>query len=149
MAQGFAKAAVGVLDGTLNPPAKFDGRIVGAKLRSCEAILDLAQATVAKNNGDTNVLFRFPAGAKPIAFVLNTSADLGAAATIALGNATTAAKYMAAATFRTPNVPAVIMLASAADDDPLAAFEDVLLTIGAANLPGAGVLMIHGIYSAR
>lgn len=149
MAQGFSKAAIGVLDGTLNPAAKFDGRIVGAKLRSNEAILDLAAATTKGANGDTNVLFRFPRGSKPIGFVVNSSVDLGATATIAIGNGTTAGKYMAAATFRTPNVPLVVMLNAAAALDPLAAHEDVLLTVAAAALPGAGIVVIHGIYSAR
>jgi hypothetical protein len=41
----------------------------------------------------------------------------------------------------------MFMLSSAADDDPLAADEDV--TIAAAALPGAGVLTVDMLCSAR
>jgi hypothetical protein len=39
-------------------------------------------------------------------------------------------------------------LAAAADDVPLAAPEDVLLTIGAAALPASGVLVVDLYFSA-
>lgn len=149
MAQGFSAALVGVLDATLNPPGKLDGRIVGARLRVHEAVLDLAAATVKTASGDTNVIVRIPRSHKPIAFLLNSTVDLGAAATIAIGIAGTAAKYMAAATFRTPNAPTLVMVAAAADDVPLADHEDVLLTIAVAALPGAGILTIHALVIGR
>lgn len=149
MAQGFSAEVVGVLDGTLNPPAKFDGRLVGAKLRASRAVLDLAAATTKTTNGDTNLLFRFPAGCRPVALLINATVDLGAAATIAVGIAGTAAKYKAAAVFRNADTPTLVMLAAAAAAAPLAAFEDVIMTIATANLPGVGVVTIDGIYSAR
>jgi hypothetical protein len=49
MAQGFASEVIGVLDGTLNPPAKLDGRVQGGRVRIREATLDLSLATTAKN----------------------------------------------------------------------------------------------------
>jgi hypothetical protein len=36
----------------------------------------------------------------------------------------------------------VFGLSTAMDDDPLAAYEDVIMTNGAANLPGAGIIEV-------
>lgn len=149
MAQGYAAELVGVLDGTLTSPAKADGRVHGGAVRNYHATLDMAQATVAKNSGDTNVLFRLPAGCKPLFLVLTASATMGATATIAIGKSGTAAKYKAAAIFTAVDTPTMFMLSSAADDAPLAADEDVILTIAAAALPGAGVLTVDMLCSAR
>ena len=149
MAQGFAAELVGVLDGTLTTPGKSDGRVQGGNMRAFCATLDMALAAVAKASGDTNVLARIPAGYKPLYLVLTASATMGAAATLALGNATTAGKYRAAAVFTAVDTPTITMLSSAADDAPLTASEDVLLTIGTAALPGAGVLNVVIVCAGR
>jgi hypothetical protein len=142
MAQGFAAEVTGVLDGTLNPPARVDGRIVGGRVRMRRATLDLSLANVAKNIGDTNVLCRIPAGEAFLFGILNPSVGLGAAATVAIGNATTAGKYRAAAIQNTAEAKEMFGLSSAMDDVPLAAYEDVLLTVAAAALPGAGIVNV-------
>lgn len=142
MAQGFSAETIGVLDGTLNPPAKLDGRISGGRVRMRQVTLDLAAATTAKNIGDTNVLCRIPAGEKFLFGILNPSVGLGGVATIAIGNATTAGKYRAAAIQNTAEAKEIFGLQSAMGAAPLAAFEDVLMTIAAAALPGAGVISI-------
>lgn len=149
MAQGYAAELVGVLDSTLTVPAKTDGRTVNAKLRVFSATLDLALAAVKHANGDTNVLFRIPAGYKPLWGVLLGSATMGAAATIAVGIAGTAAKYRAAAIFTAVDTPTMFMKSSAADDDPLAADEDVIMTWGTADGPAAGVLQIFMVCAGR
>jgi hypothetical protein len=142
MAQGFAAELVGVLDGTLNPASKSDARVTGGRVRCHRATLDLALAAVAKNNGDTNVIARIPRGQAVMFGILNPSVGLGGAATVAIGNATTAGKYRAAAIQNTAEAKEIFGLSTAMDDPPLTDYEDVLMTIGAANLPGAGVIEI-------
>lgn len=149
MAQGYAAELVGVLDSTLTVPSMADGRVVGGRLRVHQATLDLSLAAVKKANGDTNVLFKLPAGSKPLYFITNASATMGAAATIAVGTAASAAKYRAAAVHTAVDTPAMFMKSSAADDDPLSAEETVIMTIGTADLPGAGIFQCWAVCAAR
>lgn len=143
MAQGYAMELIGVLDGTLSPPAKADGRKQGGTLRCYQYTLDLAAATTAKNIGDTNLLARLPRGERFLSGMLNPSVGLGAAATIAIGIAGTPAKYRAAAIQNTAEARESFGLSTALDDEPLLASEDVIMTIGVAALPGAGIITGH------
>lgn len=149
MAQGFSAEVTGVLDATVNPPSKSDGRVIGGKVRAYQATFDLSLANVKKASGDTNVCFKFPAGCKPLYGYLLASATMGGTATIAIGNATTAGKYRAAAIHTTVDAPVLFMLSSAGDDAPLTADEDVLMTIAAASLPSSGILQCVMFASAR
>jgi hypothetical protein len=149
MPTGYSAETVGVLDSTLTVPAKSDGRVVNAKQRVFQATLDLAAATVAKASGDNNVLFRIPAGYKPLYGVLIASATMGAVATIAIGKAGATGKYRTAAIFTAVDTPTLFMNAAAADDSPLDADEDVILTIAAAALPGAGTLQVLMVCAGR
>jgi hypothetical protein len=148
MAQGFAAEVVGVLDATLNPAGKLDARVSGGRVRRRRAVLDLSLATVAKNSGDTNLLCRIPRGEAFAFGIVNADATMGATATIAIGNATTAGKYRAAAIF-TAAAPTLFGPAGVEDDAPLTDYEDVIMTIAAANLPGAGILVIDIFTSGR
>jgi hypothetical protein len=148
MAQGFSAEAVGVLDGLVNPPGKLDGRVVGGKLRRRRAVLDLSLAAVAKVNGDTNVLTRIPRG-EVFAFGMLTSSVTLATSTVSIGNAGTAAKYRAAAVFTAVDTPTPFGKATAADDLPLTDYEDVILTIATADLPGAGIVVVDIYTSGR
>lgn len=147
MAQGFAAEQVGVLDGTKNPASQADGRVVGGRLQVYQATFDLSLAAVAKTSGDTNVCFQIPADCKPFAIMLLASATMGATATIAIGNSTTAGKYRAAAIFTAVDTPTWYFLSSAGDDAPLSSPETVLMTIAAANLPGAGIFQVFMLAS--
>lgn len=150
MATGYSAEATGVLDGTLVPDGKSDGRVVNAKKRVFVATFDLSLTNVKKANGDINVCFRIPRGYKPLLGWLLASATMGANATIAVGTAAVPAKYRAAATFTTANVPTPFMLSSAADDAPLTDYEDVIITVGHADgLPGAGILQVFMEAAAR
>jgi hypothetical protein len=149
MAQGFSAETVGVLDGTLLPAAKSDGRVTGAKLRAFQATFDLSLAAVKKAAGDTNVCFRVPPSCKPLFGYLNSSATMGAASTIAVGTAAAPGKYRAAAIHTTANAPQFFMLSAAGDDAPLSAEEDIIFTIAVADLPAAGILQIVMFCSAR
>lgn len=142
MATGYSKELEGVADGSLNPAALLDGRLQGGRVRGYIATFDMSRAAVKKTNGDKNHCFTLPKGEKP--FMLGTSGNvtMGAAATIAIGNAATPGKYRAAAIHTATTGLALSMLPTALDDDPLADDEDVQITIGAADLPGAGIFQV-------
>jgi hypothetical protein len=148
MAQGFAAELVGVLDSTLNPAGKSDARVAGARVRTHRATLDLSLAAVAKVNGDTNVLARIPRGHRVIGGIINSTVTLGSS-TVAIGISGTAAKYKAAAVFTATDTPTLFGKAGAQDDPPLTDYEDVLLTVGAADLPGTGIVVIDILTSGR
>lgn len=149
MPKGYSAETVGVLDGTLLPAAKADGRVYGARARVYQATFDMAAANVETADGDTNVCFKLPAGEKPFLGALLASATMGAVATIAVGTAASPGKYRAAATFETANVPTLFMLSAAADDDPLEDEEEVIITIAGAALPAAGILQVFMLTSGR
>jgi hypothetical protein len=149
MAQGVSAEMAGVLDGSVLPASKADGRVIGAKVRRYRATFDLSSASVKRANGDTNVCFRRPAGSSFGYGLLNASVTMGANATIAIGTAGDPGKYRAAATF-TAAAPTLFGKSSAVDDVPLAAEEDVIITVGHADgLPAAGILTVDFYVSAR
>lgn len=148
MAQGVSAEFAGVLDGSVLPASKADGRRNNAPVRSFIATFDLSLAAVAKVSGDTNVCFRVPAGYKFLYGVINASVTMGGTATIAIGVSGTAAKYKAAAIF-TAAAPTLFGLSTAVDDAPLTADEDIIFTIAAADLPGTGILIIEMFFSGR
>lgn len=143
MAKRYSREMTGVLDGS-KPASMADGRIIMAKLKRIRATVDLASATFA--NGDTIALGRLPAGASFAYGVLNASATMGASATLAIGTAAAAGKYRAAATF-TAAAPTLFGVVAASAAAPLDAEEEVIATIGAANLPSSGTLEIDIFYS--
>ncbi len=148
MARGYAAEQVGVLDGTLLPAAKADGRLVNAKLRVFQATLDLSASTTKIASGDDNVLFKIPKGHHPVAIALLGSATMGGTATLAIGITGATGKYRAAA-IHTATTLTFSMLSAAADDAPLAADETILLTIAAADLPSSGILQVFFFCTAR
>ena len=125
------------------PARKVDGSKWGARMRRYRATVTLA----AQGIGDDVVLFRVPAGSLFAFGVVNASATLGVTATVAVGTAGATGKYRAAATFTTPNAPTLFGLNAAVAADSLAADEDVLLTVAAAALPGAGTLVVDMYFS--
>ncbi|HEX5213322.1 MAG TPA: hypothetical protein VFW22_16475 [Pseudolabrys sp.] len=145
MATGYSAEMTGVLDGTLNPPKLADGRVVGGRMHIYQATFDLSKANVAKNIGDVNICFPIPADCKPVLGWLESTVSMGAAATIAVGNATTPGKYRAPAVHTAPDAPAFFMLSAAAQLAPLSDPETVQITIAAAALPGAGILQVFMI----
>ena len=92
-------------------------------------------------------LGKFRKGDRIIGFIISTSANLSAAS-LAIGNSGTAAKYKAAATLPNATSAFVPAISSALDDDPLDAEEELLCTISGATIP-AGVLVIETLYAHR
>lgn len=124
------------------PATKSSGAVQGGRMRRWRATVALA----AQADGDTIVLANVPAGHVFAFGVLNSSVSLGTS-TIAIGTDTTAGKYRASAV-HTATTPTMFGLFSAADDDPLTADEEVILTNTTAALPGSGTLVVDLYFSA-
>lgn len=137
MATHYAKQQVGVVDGTQVPAKKADGREVNAHSR---LLLASKVTGTTWTSGDKINLGKVPSGRKITAIRLCTGTSLGTA-TISIGTAGDATKYVNAATLTATDVPTVLgPKASTLDDDPLAAEEELFATIGTANIASATVL---------
>jgi len=119
-----------------NPQAQPDGRYVGSKRRCTTEIVTLA----AQASGDVIFIGTLPINAVFEGVTLTTDTALGSS-TLAAGTLASAAKYGAAATLTATDTPTDKTKTAAKAQVPLTAPEDVYLTIGAAALPGAGILV--------
>ncbi len=124
------------------PARRVDGSVWTARLRRYRATVALA----GQGNGDDVVLFRVPAGSVFAYGVLNSSASLGTS-TIAVGVGGTTNRYKNAATFTAANTPTLFGKAQEVSGAALPADTDILLTIGAAALPGSGTLVVDMYFS--
>lgn len=124
---------------TTTPP-RF--ALTGGKVRQITRTFNYASDTAGAYPIPDMIL---PAGAVPIAFILNTSVSTGTA-TLALGIAGTAAKYAAAAALTATDTPTFRMLA-AAGGTAVTTAEQIILTTASANLPANGQLDITLLYS--
>lgn len=97
-------------------------------------------ALASQPTTDTQVIARVPAGHVVLGVELNTDTSLGSS-TVAIGNATTPAKYKAAGTFTATDTPTRFMKASADILGPLTADEEIIITVAAAALPASGNLI--------
>lgn len=140
MATTYANEVAGF--GT-TPNTKADGGIHGGRLRRFRASFTMA----AQASGDDIVLAKIPAGYRFAFGIINASATMGAAATVAIGISGATGKYRTAAVF-TAAAPTLFGVNTAADDDALTAEETVLLTVAVAALPGAGTAYVDLYYSA-
>jgi hypothetical protein len=82
--------------------------------------------------------------------ILNFERRRSARATVAIGNAGNRGKYKRRGECSaTPTRRPCTCSRRREDDAPLADYEDVILTIGAANLPGAGIVVVEILTSGR
>jgi len=125
------------------PNQALSGGVVGGRLRRFRSFITLASQPTT----DDILLARIPAGHTFAFGVLTAGVSLGTA-TVAVGPAGATGKYRAAAVFTATNTPTMFGVAAAVDDAPLAAPEDVLLTIAVAALPASGILVVDLYYSA-
>jgi hypothetical protein len=114
----------------------------GARVHRYRASITLA----SQASGDTVVLANIPAGQCFAGGELISSVSLGTA-TVAIGNATTAGKYRAAAVFTATDTPTPFGTAASFAADPSTAQEQVLLTVGTAALPSSGTLVVDLYFS--
>lgn len=139
MATFYLAHAVGVEDGTLTPPAKYDGRFVGAKKKGLRAN---HPAGVAYANADLLFLCALKAG-EQIADIRVMSDTSFGTTTLSVGPVATPAKYANARTMTVVDTPTSIgPRATAADDGPLAADEKVFITLGVGGIAGAVLFTI-------
>lgn len=86
--------------------------------------------------------FKLPVGVLPLFGMLNADTSSGST-TLAIGNATTAAKYKAAAAFTTTDTPTLFGKAAAVGGIvPATVAEEVLVTTAAATAPASGLLTV-------
>ncbi|PWR24980.1 hypothetical protein [Zavarzinia aquatilis] len=118
------------------PPGLPSGTLAGGKVRAHTAIVTLA----GQASGDTIVLGRLPPGDAFLGGIITSSVSLGTS-TLAIGDAATAAKFRAAAVFTAVDTPTLFGKAAAVGVRQTVDGE-LLATVGAAALPGAGTLAI-------
>jgi hypothetical protein len=125
------------------PTTMANGAVVGGRIRRFRATVTLASQAA----DDTVVLAIVPAGYAFAYGVINASATLGSTATVAIGTASAAGKYRAAAVF-TAAAPTLFGVVGAVDDEPLTAPETVIMTVAAAALPSSGTCVVDLYFSA-
>lgn len=139
MPQTFATEVAGL---DTIPSTKSNGAVQTARLRRFRATIEYDGQAAA----DTIVLADVPAGYAFAYGVLTASATAGASATVAIGTASSAGKYRAAATFTTANTPTMFGTAAGAVAAPLTATERVIATVGTAALPTSADYLVVDLY---
>jgi len=127
------------------PVGQVDGAVVNSHVRGHRATITLA----AQTTSDTIVVALPNAGDSFLFGVLTSDTSLGSS-TVAIGNATTAGKYRAAAVFTATNTPTLFgaFTAAAGTYTKLPLAETVFITIAAANLPASGTLVVDMYFAA-
>jgi len=100
----------------------------------------------AQTTSDTLVVGNLPAGAS-FAFGVLTADTSSGSTTLAIGTSASSAKYKAAAAFTATDTPTVFGKAAVVGADPLAAEEQVIVTLAAATAPSSGNLYVDLYYS--
>lgn len=116
--------------------------VYGARLKRLRGLFTYATQTTS----DTLVIGNLPTGATIAFGSITTSVSTGSA-TLAVGITGTTGKYKAAGAVTTTDQPQLFGLASAVGSAPLAAEEQVFVTIGTASLPASGTLVVDLYYS--
>ena len=117
--------------------------VYGARVKRLRGSFTLATQTTS----DTLVIGSLPAGSTFAYGKITASVSLGTS-TIAVGVTGTTGKYRAAAVFTTVDTPTDFGNATTvASATPLAAEEQVFVTIATASLPASGTLVVDLYYS--
>lgn len=127
-----------------SPQVQPDGKLQAGKVRCLQASFNLASAVQA--NGDVLTLGQIPAGARIKSIKMTSSVSL-ATSTVAIGIAGSVAKYRAAGTFTTVDIPTIVgpgAVAKAAAANSVA--ETLIATVAVAALPAAGTLVFEVEY---
>tara|TARA_R110000744_G_scaffold139185_1_gene250195 strand:- start:4 stop:426 length:423 start_codon:yes stop_codon:yes gene_type:complete len=124
------------------PVSLPSGGIVDGNVRVKRATITLDTQTTS----DTIVIAKGHEGESFLYGVINSSATLGASATVAIGVTGTVGKYRAAATHTAANVPTLFGVNAAVAT--IAAEEEIFITIASASLPGSGTLVVDMYFSA-
>lgn len=114
---------------------------VGGRLRIFNEKVTLAGQTTA----DTIQVAKLPRGARVLFGILVSTVSLGSS-TIAIGVGGTPGKYRAAGAFASADTPTFFGVAANVGE-AVASEETVIVTIGAATLPGSGTLRVMMVYT--
>jgi hypothetical protein len=124
-----------------NPPTPAGDEAYNARARIFRATIPLDAPKLSPTQNGTSILTtdtvslaRIPAGMRFSHGMIVSSVSLGTS-TIAVGTAADTAKYRAAATFTSADAPAHFGKAAATAAGPLAAEEEIILTVAVAALP--------------
>jgi hypothetical protein len=149
MAERVAVELVSVKDGTV-PALRAEGAVQGGKLIRFRATIELAASGNGDlNTGDSVLLGVLPAGAVFAFGQLNNTATLGASAQVAIGTNKVHAsngQYRASAVKTTTTIED-FGLTPAQKAAPAAAPVPVYLTVGVADLPTSGTIVVD-IYAS-
>lgn len=138
MATKYAAEQVGVSDGTAIPADKADARVVNAQKRVIRATKVAGESW---DSGDTVILGEKKPGETVIGVHVIADASLSTAE-IDVGIAGTVNKYVDGATVTTANVPVAIGPRAVAADDAPGAGEQLIATIGVANIAAARTVVV-------
>lgn len=141
MAQTFSTELAPTQTTPPGVPSTYSG--YGARIHRYRASILLA----SQASGDTVVLANVPAGLCFAGGDITTDTSLSTA-TVSVGNATSAAKYKAAAVLTATDTPTQFGKAAALAGAASSAVEQVLLTVGTAALPASGQLVIDLYFSS-
>ena len=122
--------------------ALINTSVIDGKTIAYQATIPLA----SQASSDTIVIAKAKQGQKFVAGFITTDTSLGSAK-IQIGNATTANKYKADATFTTTDTPTPFGKAAAMA--ALAADEEIIVTVGTAALPASGTLKITMLFAVN
>ena len=136
MADFYASTFVGVKDGTKVPADRADGR----QVRANECVIVAPKvAAQAYANGDRLFIGSVRAGEHVREIKVTSDTSFGTT-TLSIGTTAAPTKYVNAKTMTVTDVPTLIgPKATAADDGPLSADEDIWVTLGVGGIAG-GVL---------
>ena len=131
------------MDGLLNsvPVSLPSGGKVDGNVRVKRATITLASQTTS----DTIVIAKAIAGEEFLYGTINNTVSLGTS-TLAIGVTGTTGKYKTAGTKTTTDT--VATFANVAAQTTLTADEEIFITIGTANLPASGTLVVDMYFSA-
>ena len=135
MATYYSAELAGQYSNPVVKPSAPNG--VNSKLRRFTATITLASQTTS----DTIVIGQIPAGMDFCYGVLTSSVTLGTS-TVAIGYTGATGAYRAAAAFTSVDTPTLFGVTAQVKAAPLAAEQQVFITIGTASLPASGTLIV-------
>lgn len=116
--------------------------VIDGKVKAYQATITLA----AQDTGDTIVIAKALQGEKFVAGIITTDTSLGSSK-IQIGYADDADKYRADAVFTATNTPT--LFGNAAAMAALAADEEIIITVGTADLPASGTLKVTMLFAVN
>lgn len=120
----------------------------GGDKRSFIEIFDLADADFEGNNGDNNLCFDIPEGEAITAIKVQSTVSLGTSQ-LSFGTSAIPAALGAAKAYGTDAEAVVDYLDAAQKGVPMTERTRVYMTIGTANLPGTGKVVVEAETSSR